>query len=310
MSVTTTASWAKALWPGINTWYGQAYDEHDEQYSQIFDKFSSTRAFEEDVGTSGYGLASQITQGAGVSYDSERQGFTTRYQHVTYGLGFIITKEMYDDDLYDVAGQKGAKGLAFSMRQTKEIIAANVLNRAFDDSYTGGDGVPMCVSDGSGTTATEHPNVAGGGQANALATAADLSEASLEQACIDLMKFENDRGLNIAVMPQKLIIPADLVFEAERILQTPNTVGSADNDLNIVRGKFPGGLVVNQYLSDPDAWFIKTNVQDGLKYFERTADTFDMDNDFDTDNAKFKAKGRYSVGWTDYRGIFGSPGAA
>lgn len=297
----TTGSFAKALWPGINTWYGKAYDEFPVEYTEIFDKNTSTRAYEEDVGTSGLGLAAVQTQGNSVIYDEEQQGFTTRYQHLTYGLGFIITREMYEDDLYDIVGEKRSKGLAFSMRQTKEIVAANVLNRAFNSSYTGGDGKEMC--------ATDHPNIAGGTYKNELTTAADLSEASLEQACIDLADMENDRGLKIAVMPKKLIVPSELMFDADRILKTQYTVGSADNDLNVVRNKFPGGVTVNHYLTDADAWFIKTSVQDGMKYFDRRPDTFTTDNDFDTDNAKYKATCRWSVGWTDPRGIFGSPGA-
>jgi phage major head subunit gpT-like protein len=297
----TTSHFGKALWPGINKWYGKAYDEFSTEYTEIFDKFTSGRAYEEDVGTSGLGLAAVQTQGNSVIYDEEQQGFITRYQHVTYGLGFIITQEMYEDDQYDIVGERRGRGLAFSMRQTKEIVAANVLNRAFTSTYAGGDGKEMC--------ATDHPNVAGGTYKNELTTAADLSEASLEQACIDLMDMKNDRGLRIAIMPQKLIVPKEELFNAERILKTEYTVGSADNDLNVVRNKFPGGLCVNHYLSDADAWFIKTNCPDGLKYFERRADTFSMDNDFDTDNAKYKATGRYSFGWTDPRGIFGSPGA-
>ena len=301
MGVINTGNWGKALWPGINAWYGQAYDEHVVEFSAIFDEESSEKRFEEDVGTSGFGLANSQGEGEAVSYDSEQQGFITRYNHVTYGLGFMITRDTYEDDLYDVAGKKGANALAFSMRQTKEIVAANVLNRAFNSNYKGGDNKEMC--------ATDHPNVAGGAFSNELATSADLSEASLEQACIDLMKFENDRGLKIAVMPQKLIVPADLVFEADRILKTPPVVGSADNDLNVVRGKFPGGAVVNHYLTDPDAWFIKTNVKEGMKMFNRISDTFSQDNDFDTENAKYKCRSRWSVGWTDPRGVFGSPGA-
>ncbi len=301
MSVVNTSNWGKALWPGINTWYGQAYDEHGEEWSQIFDSEGSTKRFEEDMGTSGFGLAQTMAEGAAVAYDSEQQGFITRYNHVTYGLGFMITRETYEDDLYDVAGKKGAQALAFSMRQTKEIVAANVLNRAFNSSYVGGDAVEMC--------STAHLNVAGGTFANELAVAADLSETALEQACIDIMKMENDRGLNIAVMPQKLIVPSDLVFEADRILKTTQTLGSNNNDLNVVRGKFPGGVVANHYLTNAKAWFIKTNVRDGMKLFDRVSDSFSQDNDFDTENAKYKARSRYSVGWTDPRGVFGSPGA-
>jgi len=216
-----------------------------------------------------------------------------------YGLGFNITREMVEDDLYDVIGKQRASALAFSMRQTKEIVGANVYNRAFNGSYVSGDGSAMCVSD--------HANVAGGTYSNV--QSADLSEAALEQACIDIMKYENDRGLQIAVMPEKLIVPVDLVFEAERILKTEQRVGTADNDMNALRamGKFPQGICSNHYLTDTNAWFIRTNVK-GLKHFERRGDDFTMDNDFDTDNAKYKATGRYSFGWDDPRSVYGSAG--
>jgi phage major head subunit gpT-like protein len=298
----TTGSWGKALWPGINAWYGKAYAEHKEEFPALFDTFRSRRKFEEDVGTTSFGLAAVQPEGSSVAYDSESQGFVTRYTHVTYGLGFIITKEMMEDDLYDIVGERRSKALAFSMRQTKETVAANVYNRAFTAAYAGGDGKEMC--------ATDHPNVAGGTWSNELTTAADLSEASLEQACIDIMKFTNDRGLKISVMPEKLIITPDNVFEAERILMSTQRVGTADNDINALNamGKFRD-VVVNHYLTDADAWFIRTNAPDGMKHFIRAEDSFDMDNDFDTDNAKFKARARYSFGWTDPRGIFGSPGA-
>ncbi len=297
-----TGNFGKALWPGINAWYGKAYNEHSEQYSKLFEKNTSRKRFEEEVGISSFGLAHELAEGAGVSYDSEQQGFITRYNHVTYALGFIITKEMMEDDLYDVVGERRSKALAFSMRQTKETIAANVYNRAFNSSYTGGDGKEMC--------ATDHPNVAGGTWANELATAADLSEAALEQAVIDIGDFTNDRGLKIAVQPKSLIIPVELQFEADRILKSDGRVATADNDMNVLKTKgVVPEIVVNNYLTDADAWFLRTNSPEGLKYFERRADSFDMDNDFDTDNAKFKATARYSFGWTDPRGIYGSPGA-
>ena len=219
-----------------------------------------------------------------------------------YGLGFIITREIYEDDLYGKVGAQKAKALARSMRQTKEIIGANIYNRAFTSTYTGGDGKEMI--------ATDHPNVSGGTFSNELATPADLSEAALEQAVIDIAGFRDDRGLLIAAKPEKLIIPYQLQFEAKRILDTDLRYQTADNDLNAIKemGLFRE-VVVNHYLTDSDAWFIKTNVQDGVKYFERRADQFEMDNDFDTENAKFKATARYSFGWSDPRGIYGSAGA-
>ena len=303
MSVQTTSQWAKSLWPGINKWYGDAYNEYPVEWDKIFDKETSSRAYEEDVGVSGYGLLRVKPEGAAIEYDSARQGFTTRYNHVVYSLGFIITREIFDDDQYDVVGKRRAQALAFSVRQTKEIIGANVLNNAFSGSYTGGDGVALISN--------AHPNVSGGTWSNRPTTYADLSEASLEQAYIDIANFTDDRGLRIAVIPNKLIVPVTLTFEAERILKTARRVGTANNDINVINqmGMFPGGVHVNHYLTDTDAWFIKTNAKNGLKYFERRGDEFGMDNDWDTENAKFKASFRSSWGWTDPRGAYASQGA-
>ena len=302
MSIINSGSFAKALWPGVNAWYGKAYAEYPVEYTKLFDKFTSRRAFEEDVGVSSFGLAVQKSEGTPISYDTERQGFVTRYQHVVYALGFIITREMVDDDQYDMVGQRKAAGLAFSMRQTKEIVGANVYNRAFNTGYVGGDGVSMINA--------AHPNIKGGSFSNQIATAADLSEAALEQACIDIAGFTNDAGLLIAVRPKSLVIPRQLVFEADRILHTEGRVGTDNNDLNSIKtmGMIPE-IITNHYLTDTDAWFIRTDVGNGLKYFERDADSFDMDNDFDTENAKYKARGRYSFYWTDPRAIYGSAGA-
>jgi hypothetical protein len=302
MSIMNSSSFAKSLWPGVNKWYGKAYDEYPVEYTKLFETFKSSKAFEEDVGVSSFGLAVVKPEGAGISYDSERQTFVTRYSHVTYALGFVITREAFDDDQYDIVGEKRAKGLAFSMRQTKETIAANVYNRAFNSSYTGGDGKELI--------ATDHPNFAGGTWSNELSTAADLSEAALEQACIDIAGFTNDRGLLIAVKPKTLIIARQNMFEAKRILGADGRVGTNLNDPNALKslGLIPE-VVTNHYLTDADAWFIRTDVQDGMKYWERRGDAFDMDNDFDTENAKFKATARYSFGWTDPRAIYGSAGA-
>lgn len=302
MSVINTGSFAKALWPGVNAWYGKAYSEYPEEYTKLFDTFKSSKTFEEDVGISSFGLAVQKSEGAPISYDSERQAFITRYQHVVWGLGFVITREMMEDDQYDIVGQRKAQGLAYSMRQTKEIVGANVYNRATTSGYVGGDGVTMLN--------TAHPNLKGGTQSNMLATASDLSEAALEQACIDIAGFTNDAGLLIAVRPKSLIIPRQLMFEAKRILGTEGRVGTDLNDVNALKtmGIIPE-VVTNHYLTDTDAWFIRTDAPHGMKYFERRADSFDMDNDWDTENAKFKATSRYSFGWTDWRGIYGSMGA-
>ena len=302
MSVINSGSFAKALWPGVNAWYGRAYDEYPEEYTKLFDKQTSSKAFEEDVGVSSFGLAVQKAEGAPISYDSERQGFVTRYQHAVYALGFIITREMMEDDQYDIIGKRKAEGLAFSMRQTKEVIGANVYNRAWTSGYTGGDGALLISA--------SHPNIKGGTWSNTIGTNADLSEASLEQACIDIAGFTNDAGLLIAVRPETLVIPRQLIFEAKRILGTDGRVGTDNNDLNAIKtlGSIPQ-VVTNHFLTDTDAWFIRTNVQNGMKYMERRADSFDMDNDWDTENAKFKATARYSFGWTDPRALYGSQGA-
>jgi hypothetical protein len=311
MAVVTTGSFAKALWPGVNTWYGQAYKEYPVEWDKLFDKYTSKRAFEEDVGVSGFGLAVVKPEGDGITYDTQKQAFITRYTHVVYALGFIVTREMFDDDLYDVVGQRKAKALAFSMRQTKETVGANVYNRAFSTSYLGGDGSTLVASAGGGGSST-HPNFAGGTWTNGPSAAVDISEAALEQACIDIAAFTNDRGLKIAYRPQTLIVPKELEFDTARIIKnTEWRPATTDRDINALAtlGKFSKGMVVNHYLTDTDAWFIRTDCPDGLKYFERRGDEFGMDNDFDTENAKFKATGRYSFGWTDPRAIYGSPGA-
>jgi phage major head subunit gpT-like protein len=301
--VITSSSFAKLLWPGLNSIYGKAYNDYPTEWDKLFEKNTSDRAYEEDLGLSSFGLASVKNEGAPITYDTERQGFTSRYNHVVYALGFIITREIYEDDQYGKVGAQKAKALARSMRQTKEIVGANVYNRAFSGSgYVGGDGKTLI--------ATDHPNVAGGTFSNQIATAADLSEAALEQAVIDIAGFRDDRGLLIAAKPEKLVIPYQLQFEAKRILGADGRVGTDLNDPNVIKdmGIF-SNVVTNHYLSDPDAWYILTNIKDGLKYFERRGDAFEMDNDFDTENAKFKATARYSFGWSDPRAIYGSAGA-
>ena len=306
MGVITTNNFAKDLIPGVKTWFGQKYKEYPIEYLDIFEKMNSTRAFEEEVGVTGFGLAAIKNEGTGIAYDEQEQGFVSRYTHVTYGLGFIITREMYEDGIAVTVALRRANSLAFSIRQTKEIVGANILNRAFTAAYTMGSN-----SDGKELCATDHPNKAGGTWRNELSTAADLSESALEQACIDIAGFTTDKGLTIAIRPKALIIPQALEFDAYRILESIGQSGTANNDINALRssGKFPQGIIVNHYLTDTDAWFIKTDCPDGLKYMERRADSFGTENDFDTENAKFKATFRGSFGWSDPRGIFGSPGA-
>lgn len=302
MAIITTGSFSKALWPGVNSWYGKAYNEYPVEWDKLYEKYTSRKAFEEDVGITSFGLAQIKPEGSAVAYDSERQSFVTRYTHVNYALGFIITEEMVDDDQYDVVAERRARGLAFSMRQTKEVVGANPYNRAFNASFTYGDGVSLINS--------AHPNAAGGTWSNTLATNANLSEAALEQACIDIARFTNDRGLKIAIAPQSIHIPPELMFEIERILKSQYRVGTANNDINalISMGKFPKGVNVNHYFTSTTAWFLRTNAPDGMKYFERKGDSFAEDNDFDTGNAKYKAQGRYSFGNTDPRALYGAQG--
>lgn len=298
-----TGNFAKALWEGINSWYGMAYNEYPEQCGDIFEKRSSRKAWEEVVGTAGLGMAAVKPEGQGVSYDTAQQGYVNRFNHVTYGLGFIITKEMMDDDLYDVVAQVRAKSLAKSMRITKETVAANILNRADDSNYVGGDGVELLSQ--------LHPNKKGGTFANEPAAGTDLSEAALEDACIALGKFTDDAGLRIATRPQRLIVPVDNQFESERILNTDLRVATADNDLNAIKslGKIPQGFRVNNYITDTNSWFIITDCADGMLHFERRGDDFTQDNDHNTDNLLYKATARYSFKWADPRGIYGSMGA-
>jgi hypothetical protein len=299
--IITSSSFAKLLWPGLNSIYGKEYNDYPVEWEQLFEKNTSDRAYEEDLGLSSFGLARTKSEGAGIEYDTERQGFTSRYNHVVYALGFIVTREIYEDDQYGKVGAQKAKALARSMRQTKEINGANIFNYAFDSSYAGGDGKEMI--------ATDHPNVSGGTWSNELTVASDLSEAALEQAVIDIAGFRDDRGLLIAAKPQKLVIPYQQQFEAHRILGANGRVGTDLNDPNAIKDmSIFKDVVVNHYFTDPDAWFVLTDVKDSLKYFERRADQFEMDNDFDTENAKFKATARYSFGWSDPRGVYGSQG--
>lgn len=300
--IITSSSFAKLLWPGLNSIYGKEYADYSVEWDKLFEKNSSDRAYEEDLGLSSFGLAAVKNEGAPIQYDTERQGFTSRYNHVVYALGFTVTREIFEDDQYGKVGAQKAKALARSMRQTKEIVGANIYNRAFDSNYKGGDGVELISA--------SHPNVAGGVFSNKIATAADLSEAALEQAVIDIAGFRDDRGLLIAARPQQLVIPYQQTFEVKRILGADGRVGTDLNDPNVLKdmGLF-SNVTINHYLTDADAWFIRTNVKDGIKYFERRGDAFEMDNDFDTENAKFKATARYSFGWSDPRSIYGSAGA-
>jgi hypothetical protein len=300
MANINTGSFAKALEPGVQKWYGMGYKDYGNQCDAIFETRSSKRAYEEMMSTSMFGMAAVKPEGSAVSYDTAQQGFYTRATHMTYALGFIITKEAIKDNQYMQLAEARAKALGRSKRITRETVAANVLNRADTAGYTGGDGVTLLSA--------SHPHKAGGTFSNQLAVATQLSEAALEQASIDMSKWTDDRGLLVAAKPKKLIIPSDLEFEAERILMTEQRVGTADNDTNALRGtgRVPGGYTVNNYLTDTNMWFLQSDVEDGLIHFLREADEIGADNDFDTSNAKFKVEGRESFVWADPRCLMGS----
>ena len=300
--IITTASHPKALWPGIKAWWGQVYDEHKEEYSQLFDSDTSSMNYEEDVQLTGFGLAPVKSEGSGVSYDSEIQGFTTRYTHIAYALGYIVTKEELDDNLYEQVSRRRSAALAMSFRQTKENVGANIYNRAFNGTYLGGDGVSLA--------STAHPNTSGGTFANKPSVDADLSEAALEDALTAVMGFQNDRGLLINVMPRSLVVARQNWWNANRIMKSAYTPTTANNAVNVLvaTNALPEGIVMNHYLTSPNAWFVRTNIQNGLKYYSRVCIQFDQDNDFDTMNAKAKGYERYSFGWTDPRAIYGVNG--
>lgn len=297
------AQLVKELEPGLNALFGLEYKNYENQHTQIYTIESSDRAFEEEVMESGFGEAPVKTEGAGVAYDQAQEVYTARYTHETIALAFSLTEEAVEDNLYDRLSARYTKALARSMAQTKQIKAAAVLNGAFTTSI-GGDGVALC--------STAHPTLSGPNLSNTLATAADLSETSLEQALIDIQAFTDERGLKIAVQGLKLIIPKELQFTADRILKSTLRVGTADNDLNAIRnmGMVPQGYTVNNFLTDPDAYFIKTDAPNGMKMFERVSLKTGFEGDFDTGNVRYKARERYSFGFSDPRGIFGSPGAA
>jgi hypothetical protein len=300
--IISTASHPKALWPGVKAWWGQVYSEHPEEYTDLFTKDSSSQNYEEDVQLTGFGLVPRKPEAQGISYDSEVQGFVTRYTHIAYALGYIVTKEELDDNLYEKVSKRRAASLAMGFRQTKENIAANIYNRAFNGTYVGGDNVALC--------STAHPNTTGGTFSNKPTVDADLSEASLEDAVIAIMGMTNDRGLLINVMPTSLHIARQEHFNAHRILKSVYQSGTANNDVNVLNATnaFPGGIKLNHYFTAPHAWFIRTNIQDGMKYYERVGIQFDQDNDFDTMNVKAKGYERYSFGWTDPRAVYGSNG--
>jgi len=299
----TRSQLMKELEPGLNALFGLEYDRYDNEHAEIFDTETSDRAFEEEVMLSGFGQAPVKGEGAAVAYDQANEAFTARYTHETIALAFAITEEAVEDNLYDRLSARYTRALARSMANTKQVKAAAVLNNGFDSNYKGGDGVELF--------STAHPTIGGGNVANELATPADLNETSLEQALIDIAAFVDERGLKIALRGMKLIVPSALQFTAERILVSDLRVGTADNDVNAIKsmGLLPQGYVVNHFLTDPDAFFIKTDAPNGLKHFVRSPIKTAMEGDFETGNVRYKARERYSFGWSDFRAIFGSPGA-
>lgn len=301
MAVITTGNHPKLLWPGIQAIFGISYNEKSQEWSQVFSRNTSSKAYEEDPEVTSFGLAPIVAQGASVGYDDHNQQGTQRYTHVKYGLGYIVTEEEIDDNQYQEVSEFRAKALGWSMRQTKEIVAANVLNRAFTAGFTGADGVILCSA--------SHVTVSGN-QSNALTPAADLSEAALETLMIQVRNARNNRGLKINLMAKKLIVAPENWFEAERIVNSNLRPGTPNNDLNAMKsmGVLPEGVFVYDYLTTGDDFFIKTDCPDSLKLIERKAMAFKRDNDFDTNNAKAKATMRFSVGWSDWRGIYGSAG--
>lgn len=297
MAVIFTGNHPKALWPGVKAWFGAVYDQWPSEYVQLYDVKTSTKNFEEDVEQSSFGLAPIKPEGAPTSYDQHQQGALKRYVHVAYSLGYIVTREELADNLYAEVSMTRAKSLAFSMTQTRENVGANVYNRATTAGYTGADGQLL----GSAT----HPAYTGVSQSNLLSTAAALSEAALEDHCVNVMLALNSRGLKISLRPTSLVVAPTNSFEAERILKSNQQNDTANNAINALRSK---GAVpdyqVNHYLTGANRWFLRTNAPNGMQWIDREMVNFQKDTDFDTDNAKAKAYMRFAVGWTDWRGLY------
>jgi hypothetical protein len=296
------AQLVKELEPGLNALFGLEYSKYTDEWKGMFDTESSDRAFEEEVMLSGFGNAATKGEGASFAYDTAQEAYTSRYNHETIALGFALTEEAMEDNLYDKLSSRYTKALARSMSHTKNVKGADVFNNAFNSAYAGGDGVELI-----GT----HTLLNGSTIANEPGTAADLNETSLEAALIDISKFTDERGLKIAVKGQTLCVPSDLIFVAEKVLGTDRTLGSNNNDINALNsmGVLPGGISVNHFLTDVDAWFIKTDSPNGMKHFNRVGMKTGMEGDFETGNVRYKARERYSFGWSDFRAVYGSPGA-
>ncbi len=297
------AQLAKELEPGLNALFGMEYARYENEHAEMFETESSDRAFEEEVLIVGFGNARDKSEGQSVGYDSASEGFTSRYTHETVALAFALTEEAVEDNLYDRLGARYTKALARSMAHSKQVKAANVLNNAFNSSFAGGDGVEL-IDDA-------HPLAGGGTFSNRPSAYSDLNETSLEDALISISTFVDDRNMILALQGVKLIVPPQLQFVADRLLDTPGRVGTADNDINAIRnmGMLPQGYAVNHFLTDTDAWFVKTDCPDGFKHFERSPISTSMEGDFDTGNVRYKARERYSFGFSNPRAVFGSQGA-
>jgi len=293
----------KELLPGLNALFGLEYKRYGEEHKEIFETESSERSFEEETKLSGFSAAPVKDEGSAIAYDNAQEAWTARYNHETIALGFSLTEEAIEDNLYDSLSARYTKALARAMSYTKQTKAAAILNNGFTVGVNGGDGVPLFSA--------SHPLVGGGVNSNIPAVAADLNETSLEAAVIQIAAWTDERGLLIAAKPKKLIIPPALMFTATRLLETEFRVGTADNDINALKsnGSIPGGYAVNHFLTDPDAWFLTTDVPNGLKHFNRVALSTGMDGDFDTGNVRYKSRERYSFGWSDPLGMYGSVGA-
>ena len=293
----------KELLPGLNALFGLEYKKYGEEHKEIFEQETSERSFEEETKLSGFSAAPVKNEGAAISYDNAQEAWTARYVHETIAMGFSLTEEAMEDNLYDSLSTRYTKALARAMAYTKQVKAASILNNAFTGGPTYGDGQVLC--------SVAHPLVSGGVNSNTPSTPADLNETSLESAVIQIAAWTDERGLLIAAKPRKLIIPPALMFVAERLLTTELRVGTNDNDINALKamGSIPEGHAINHYLTDPNAWFLMTDVPNGLKHFVRTPLANSMDADFDTGNARYKSRERYSFGVSDPLGIFGSPGA-
>ena len=293
----------KELEPGLNALFGLEYDRYENQNAEIFETESSDRAFEEEVMLGGFANAAVKPEGQGIVYDDAQETYTARYTNETIALAFSLTEEAVEDNLYDKISTRYTKALARSMANTKQVKGSNVLNNSTTATYTGGDGVVLLSA--------AHPTLSGN-QTNLLTTAADLNETSLEAALIQISQMKDERGLKIALRGMKLILPVNLQFVAERLLNSAGRVGTADNDINAIKsmGMVPQGYVINNFLTDTDAWYVKTDAPNGLKHFNRAPIRTAMEGDFDTGNVRYKARERYSFGWSDWRGIFGTPGAA